>query len=103
MKLHLEEWEVGMILRGLEELPREEAAETIRRIEEQMAQDIICCKDCAYFAPVERNPIAQMLHDLMHNGNMTGYCKKLSISEAEPILTRQDGFCHRAKRRKQDE
>lgn len=64
-----------------------------------MAQDIIYCKDCAFYAPVERNPIAQMLHDLIHNGDMSGYCRKISISENEPVLTRRDGYCHRAKRK----
>jgi hypothetical protein len=34
MKLNLEEWEVGMILTALEEIPPEESSETIRRIKE---------------------------------------------------------------------
>ena len=36
MKLNLEDWEVGMILSVLEEIPPEESSETIRRIREQI-------------------------------------------------------------------
>lgn len=97
MKIELERWEVNMILCALEELPREEAGMTMQRIEEQIQPVIINCVDCAYYQPVERNPIAKKLFDLVGIGNMNGWCKKISPSPEEPILTRPDGYCHRAK------
>lgn len=102
MKIELEQWEINMILCALEELPREQAGMTMQRIEEQIQPVIINCVDCAYFQPVERNPIAKKLFDLV-GGNTTGWCKKLSFSPDEPILTRADGYCHRAKRKDEQE
>lgn len=108
MKLNLEEWEIGMILCALEEIPHEESGETIRRIQEQMENPIIHCKDCAWFAPVESMPEAKKWHEKLHKlfdgilpprKGKTGVCRKVTICEDKPVLTREDGFCHRAERK----
>jgi hypothetical protein len=46
MRLHLEEWEVNMVLTALAELPYEESAATICRIKEQI-EPPVHCSDCA--------------------------------------------------------
>ena len=96
MKLHLEEWEVGMIISELSELPRDIAGETIQKIEEQISADIIHCKDCECFDPDKKNPVVQMFRDLLGDGNQKGICKRTSSS------TEAKGFCHRAKRKESD-
>lgn len=61
------------------------------------------CKDCAWFAPVESNATAKQIHDILDSGNEVGVCRKLTFSEDRPVLTRPDGYCHRAERREADE
>ena len=59
------------------------------------------CRDCVWNAPVESNPTAQQIHDILDSGNEVGICRKLTFSEDRPVLTRPDGFCHRAERREE--
>lgn len=108
MKLNLEEWEVGMILTALEEIPSEESSETIRRIKEQIMPDLIHCKDCVWFAPVESMPEAEKWHKKLHEifdgifpkrEGKCGVCRKVTVCEDKPILTRPNGYCHRAERK----
>ena len=61
------------------------------------------CKDCAWFAPVDSNPTAQKIHDILDTGNEVGICRKLTYTEDRPVLTRHDGYCHRAERREADD
>ena len=105
MKIELERWEIDMVLCALEELPREESGETIRRIEEQVEPPVIHCKDCVWFAPVESMPEAEKRHKKLHEifdgifprrEGKTGVCRKVTFCEDKPVLTRPDGFCHRA-------
>lgn len=63
---------------------------------------MIHCKDCAWFAPVESNPAAKKFHDILDTGNETGVCRKLTFSEDRPVITRPDGYCHRAERSEPD-
>lgn len=97
MKLNLEDWEVGMILSALEEIPPEESSETIRRIREQIEPELIRCRDCERFEPEKRHPMVQMVRDLIGCDNQPGICKRTSAP------TEANGYCHKAKRRKQDE
>ena len=64
---------------------------------------MIPCKDCVWFAPVDSNPTAQKIHDILDSGNEVGICRKLTYTEDRPVLTRPDGYCHRAERREADE
>lgn len=64
------------------------------------------CKDCAWFLPMKDAPEeAQKMHDLLHKlfddvleprDGETGICRKVTFSMERPVLTREDGFCHRA-------
>ena len=63
------------------------------------------CKDCAWFLPLETMPEAQKMHDKLHElfddvlesrDGETGICRKVTFSMERPVLTREDGFCHRA-------
>lgn len=108
MKLNLEEWEIGMILCALEEIPHEESGETIRRIQEQMENPIIHCKDCVWFDTVESMPEAEKMHKKLHElfdgvlpprEGKCGVCRKTPFCGRVPLLTNENGFCHRAKRR----
>lgn len=97
MKLHLEDWEVGMIISALAELPRDLAGETIQKIEEQAEVDLIHCEECEYFDPDKKKPVAQMFRDLLGNGNQKGICRKTTVLQEHPVMTEAKGFCHRAK------
>lgn len=59
------------------------------------------CKDCTWYAPVDSNPAAQKIHDILDSGNEVGVCRKLTYTEDRPVLTRPDGYCHRAERREE--
>ena len=59
------------------------------------------CKDCVWNAPVDSNPAAQKIHDILDTGNETGVCRKLTYTEDRPVLTRPDGYCHRAERKEE--
>lgn len=60
---------------------------------------MIQCKDCVWYAPVESNPTAQKIHEILDSGNEVGICRKLTYTEDRPVLTRPDGFCHRAEKK----
>lgn len=96
MKLNLEDWEVGMILSALEEIPPEESSETIRRIREQIEPELIRCRDCERFEPEKRNPVAQMFRELLWCGDQKGICRRTNSP------TESNGYCHKAKRRQND-
>jgi hypothetical protein len=66
---------------------------------------MIHCKDCAWFLPMEAMPEAKKMSDKLHElfddvleprGVETGICRKVTFSMERPVLTREDGFCHRA-------
>ena len=110
MKIELDRCEIGMVLCALEELPREEAAETIRRIEEQVAPPVIHCKDCVWFDTVESMPEAKKWHQKLHElfdgilpprRSKAGICRKVTFSADHPVFTNSDGFCHRAERKEE--
>ena len=96
IKLHLEDWEVGMIISALAELPRDLAGETIRKIQEQAEADLIHCRECEHFDQEKRHPMVQMVHDLIGCDNQPGICKRTSAP------TEANGYCHKAKRRPND-
>lgn len=62
---------------------------------------MIHCKDCVWYAPVGSNHTAKRIHDILDTGNETGVCRKLTFSPEKPVLTRPEGFCHRAERREE--
>lgn len=73
---------------------------------------MIHCKDCAWFAPVSDLPEAEALHNRLHElfdgvlpamEGQCGICGKVTFSKDRPVLTRPDGYCHRAERREADE
>lgn len=74
--------------------------------------DVTNCRDCAWFAPVESMPEAEALHRKLHElfdgvlpgrEGECGICRKVTYSPDKPVLTRPDGYCHRAERREPDE
>lgn len=69
---------------------------------------MIQCKECAWFAPVESMPEAEKLHNRLHelfDGVLPareggcGICRKVTYSPDKPVLTRPDGYCHRAEKK----
>ena len=112
VNINLELWELNLILTGLAKLPYEESGAVIHRIKEQVEPSVTHCKDCAWFAPVESVPEAEALHRklidtfsdcLPRREGECGICRKVTYSPDKPVLTRPDGYCHRAERRKADE
>ena len=61
------------------------------------------CRDCVWYAPINSNPTAKEIHDILDSGNETGVCRKFTFTENRPVMTRPDGYCHRAERREADE
>jgi hypothetical protein len=70
------------------------------------------CKDCAWFLPLQTMPEAQTMHDKLHElfddvlesrDGETGICRKVTFSMERPVLTREDGFCHRAEPKEDSE
>ena len=57
------------------------------------------CKNCVWYAPINSNPTAKEIHDILDSGNEVGVCRKLTYTEDRPVLTRPDGYCHRAERK----
>lgn len=57
------------------------------------------CKDCVWYAPVDSNPTAKEIHDILDTGNEVGVCRKLTYTEDRPVVTRPDGYCHRAEKK----
>lgn len=101
MKIELQRWEIDLVLNALAKLPYEESGAVIRRIAEQVEPTITHCKDCVWYAPVDSNPTAKKIHDILDTGNEVGLCRKLTFSPDKPVLTRPEGFCHRAERREE--
>lgn len=73
---------------------------------------MIHCKECAWFLPLQTMPEAKKLHDKLHEcfdgileprDGETGICKKVTFSMEHPVLTREDGFCHRAEPKEDSE
>lgn len=74
--------------------------------------EFINCKDCEWFAPIESMHEAEKLHNhliatlgdiLPRRKGECGICRKVTYSPDKPVLTRPDGYCHRAERRDADE
>lgn len=70
-----------------------------RRMEELWAETQ--CKDCTWYTPIDSNPTAKEIHDILDTGSETGVCRKCTFHEDRPVLTRPDGYCHRAERREE--
>lgn len=69
---------------------------------------MIHCKECAWFLPLQTMPEAEKLHDKLHEcfddiltprDGETGICRKVTYSMERPVLTHEDGYCHRAERK----
>lgn len=99
MKLDLEHWEINLVLNALAEIPYKESGAVIQRIKEQVDPSVVHCKDCTWFAPIESNQMAKKIHDICDTGNETGVCRKVTFSPDRPVLTRPEGYCHRADRK----
>jgi hypothetical protein len=63
------------------------------------------CKDCAWFLPLEAMLEAEKPHSKLHEcfdgileprDGETGICRKVTFGMNRPVLTSEDGFCHRA-------
>jgi len=70
--------------------------------------DGLRCKDCAWFMSVSSVPEAEALHDKLHElfdgvlparEGQCGICRKVTYSPDRPVLTNENGFCHRAEKR----
>ena len=57
------------------------------------------CKDCVWYSSVESNPNAKIIHDILNTRNETGVCRKVTFSKDRPVITRPDGYCHRAEKK----
>lgn len=66
------------------------------------------CKDCVWYAPVESMPEAEKIHNKLHelfDGILpareveVGVCRKVTFCNDKPVLTNEDGYCHRAERK----
>ena len=75
---------------------------------ENKEQSIIHCKNCAWFLPLHTMPEAEKLYNKLHHAfgdilprreGETGVCRKVTFSMDKPVLTRENGFCHRAERK----
>ena len=69
---------------------------------------MIHCKECAWFAPVESMPKAEKIHNKLHElfddvlparEGKCGICRKVTFCKEKPVLTNEEGFCHRAEER----
>lgn len=93
--------------------------------------ELIHCKDCAWFAPIESTPeatIPALLHEVidgvlvakevqaarMHKvmqdafGDVlpkrdgeVGICRKVTFSAERPVLTNENGYCHRVEKKEE--
>lgn len=73
---------------------------------------MIHCKDCVWFASIHSIPEAEALHNhlvatlgdiLPRREGEVGVCRKTPGSSRVPLLTNENGFCHRAERREPDD
>ena len=69
---------------------------------------MIHCKECAWFASIESMPEAEKLHNKLHElfdgvlparEGKCGICRKVTFCKEKPVLTNEQGFCHRAERK----
>lgn len=97
MPINLELWEINLILNELAKLPYEEVSGIIHRIKEQMEPSKIHCKECVWFAPAESNTVALAIKQI--TGGSAGICRKVTYSTCRPVMTREDGYCHRAEKK----
>lgn len=112
MKIELEQWEINTALNALAELPYKESGAIIQRIKDQIDPPVTHCKGCAWFAPVESMPAALALHEKLHElfdgilpprEGRTGICRKVTFSPDKPVLCNENGFCHRAERKEENQ
>lgn len=112
MKIELEPWEINTALNALAELPYKESGAIIQRIKDQIDPPVTHCRECAWFAPVESNPAALAMHVKLHElfdgilpprEGTTGVCRKTPGSGRVPLLVNENGFCHRAQRKEENQ
>ena len=69
---------------------------------------MINCKECEWFLPVQALSEAEKMHNVLcdtlgdvlpRRDGEIGICRKVTYSIERPVLTRPDGFCHRAERK----
>ena len=67
--------------------------------------EIIHCKDCVWFVPIESFPVAEKMHNKMHElfddilpvgDGEVGVCRKVTFCAERPVTTNENGYCHRA-------
>lgn len=72
---------------------------------EQPGPEIVRCKGCTWFAPLESMPHAEELHSqiidalgdiLPRRAGEVGVCRKVTFCKDKPVLTHEGGYCHRA-------
>lgn len=85
----------------------------LRRERDDMKSELeqmIHCRDCAWFASVETMPEAVRVHEkllelfgdcLKKREGVCGICRKVTFSPERPVLTNSNGFCHRAQLRQE--
>ena len=70
--------------------------------------EIIHCKNCCWFAPMEDYPEAENFRRLLREtfGDVlpareekTGICRKVTFSKDRPVWTHEGGYCHRAEQK----
>ena len=73
--------------------------------------ELIQCRDCAWFKPIEDYPEAIKLHNVLQDAfgdilppreGKVGVCKKVTFSKERPVVTHEEGFCHRADKKEDD-
>lgn len=70
--------------------------------------ELIYCHECAWLAPLEDYQEAAERHYVMvealrdilpSRDSKCGVCRKVTYDKSRPVLTRDDGYCHRAERK----
>lgn len=70
--------------------------------------ELIHCKDCSWFAPIEDYPEAEELSNKLHElfdgvlpprEGKSGVCRKVTFCKERPVTTHENGYCHRAERK----
>lgn len=73
--------------------------------------DIIHCRNCCWFAPIEDYPEALQFHLLLQEklGDIlppreenVGICRKVTFSKDRPVWTHEGGYCHRAEQSEEE-
>ena len=69
----------------------------------------IYCKNCTWFAPIESVPAAENMYRKLHElfdgtlsprEGMVGVCRKVTFCAERPVITNENGYCHRAEYKK---